>query len=180
MKTIFCNNHLSGKEDNVEFNNCPFCGALNPMDKLERKSMTSIDNEYVTENGAKDKQFNGIVIGLIWISIFFFGIRGIMLSFTNMFFSPEIGCLTLILSIIGIFSLCFILRAKKWALFLWIAYRLAAGIVNGFISSKFDFATNIIIAIANIGLMVLILQIKKNGASAWSVILSNHSQIINK
>lgn len=180
MKTIFCNNHLYGKEYNVEFDNCPFCGALNPMDELERKSITSIDNEDGTENGAKDEQFNGIVIGLIWVNIFFFGIRGIMSSFTNMIFSPRIGCLTLILSIIGILSLCFILRAKKWALYLWIAYRLAAGMVNGFISSKYDLATNIIIAIANIGLMVLILQIKKNGASAWSVIFSNHSQTNNK
>ena len=49
MKTIFCNNHLYGKEYNVEFDNCPFCGALNPMDELERKSITSIDNEDGTE-----------------------------------------------------------------------------------------------------------------------------------
>ena len=174
MNTVFCNNNHCGKEYNVKFDNCPFCGAPNPMDESERKNMAANDNENVTENGVENKQFNGIVIGLIWISIFFFGIRGIMSSFANMIFSPGIGCLTLALSIIGIVSLCFILRAKKWALFMWIAYRLAAGIVNGFISSKFDFATNIIIAIANIVLMVLILQIKKNGVSAWSIIFKKH------
>ena len=174
MKTVLCNNHFCGKEYSIKFDNCPFCGTSNPISESERKNMIENDNEDVTENVVEDKQFNGIVIGLIWISIFFFGIRGIISSFTNMIYSPEIGCLTLVLSIIGIISLCFILRAKKWALFMWITYRLAAGVVNGFISSKFDFATNIIIAIANIGLMVLVLQIKKNGVSAWSIIFKKH------
>lgn len=180
MKTVLCNNHLCGKEYSVKFDNCPFCGTPNPISESERNNMIANDNEDVTENVVEDKQFNGIVIGLIWISIFFFGIRGIISSFTNMIYSPGIGCLTLILSIIGIVSLCFILRAKKWALFMWIAYRLAAGIVNGFISSKFDFATNIIIAIANIGLMVLVLQIKKNGVSAWSIIFKKHESRRNE
>ena len=179
MKTVLCSNHLCGKEYNVKFDNCPFCGAPNPMEESDRRSMIANDNEDVTEKRAEDKQFNGIVIGLIWISIFFFGIRGIISSFTNMVFSPGIGFLTLFLSIIGIVSLCFILRAKKWALFMWIAYRLAAGVVNGFINSKFDFATNIFIAIANIGLMVLVLHIKKNGVSAWSLIFKKDKPFAN-
>lgn len=179
MKTVFCNNHLCGKEYNVLFDNCPFCGTPNTINETDRKK---IANEEVAEklNGEeKNNQFNGIVIGLIWISIFFFGIRGIITSFANMMFAPGVGCLTLALSIIGIVSLFFILRAKKWALFMWMAYRLAAGIVNGLISTKFDFATNIFIAIANIGLMVLVLQIKKNGVSAWSLIFKKDKSFAN-
>lgn len=175
MNTIKCNNRLCGKEYNVKFDNCPFCGTSNPLEESDRKKVIDRDErDKDTKIVNNSSQFNGFVVAIIWISIVFFGIRGVIASFTNILFSPAIGCLTLGLSIIGIVSLIYVLKAKKWALFMWIAYRLAAGIVNGFISSKFDFATNIIIAIANIVLMVLILQIKKNGVSAWSIIFKKH------
>ena len=179
MNTVKCSNRLCEKEYNVQFDNCPFCGTPNPMEKSKRKVLAekNMAGEKPNDEDVRP-QFNVIIIGLIWISILFFGIRGIITSFANMMFSPWIGCLTLFLSIIGMISLFFILRAKKWALFLWIAYRLAAGIVNGLINTKFDFATNIVIAIANIGLMVLVLQIKKNGISAWSLIFKRHKTTI--
>lgn len=171
MNTVNCSNHLCGKEYNVLFDKCPFCGTDNPMDEEERKVLVEKEKaKNVSVENDTTRQFHWLIIGWIWISIIFFGVRGIISSFTNMMFSPAIGILTLILSITGMVSLFFILQAKKWALFLWIAYRLAGGIVNGLINTKFDIATNIIIALVNIGLMLLILQIKKNGVSAWSLI----------
>ena len=171
MNTVNCNNHLCGKEYNVQFDKCPFCGTDNPMNEEERKAL--IDKEKAENVSVEDdttSQFHWLIVGWIWISIIFFGVRGVISSFTNMMFSPTIGIITLVLSIIGMVSLFFILQAKRWALFLWIAYRLAGGVVNGLINTKFDFATNIIIALVNIGLMLLMLQIKKNGVSAWSLI----------
>lgn len=171
MNTVNCSNHLCGKEYNVQFDKCPFCGTDNPMNEEERK--IHIDKEKTVNVGVEDdttSQFHWLIVGWIWISIIFFGVRGVIFSFTNMMFSPTIGTITLVLSIVGMVSLFFILQAKKWALFLWIAYRLAGGVVNGLINTKFDIVTNIIIALVNIGLMLLILQIKKNGVSAWSLI----------
>ena len=171
MNTVICSNHLCGKEYNVQFDKCPFCGTVNPMNKEERKAL--IDKENVENVSVEDdttSKFHWLIVGWIWISIIFFGVRGVISSFTNMMFSPTIGIITLVLSLVGMVSMFFILQAKKWALFLWIAYRVAGGVVNGLINTKFDFATNIIIALVNIGLMLLILQIKKNGVSAWSLI----------
>ena len=180
MNTVKCSNRLCEKEYSVEFDKCPFCGTPNPLEESER--MTLIENNKTSKDwgdNSNSNPFNVVVVSLIWISIFFFGIRGITSSIGNMFFEPAIGCLSLGVTLIGLVSLFFILQAKKWALFLWMGYRLSAGIINGIISSKYDFATNIIIAIANIGLMVLILQIKKNGVSAWSVIF-NKQKFPNK
>lgn len=171
MNTVNCSNHLCGKEYNVLFDKCPFCGTDNPMDEEERKVLVEKEKaKNVSVENDTTRQFHWLIVGLIWISIIFFGVRGVFASFTNMIFSPTIGIITLVLTIVGMVSLFFILQAKKWALFLWIAYRLAGGVVNGLINTKFDFTTNIIIALVNIGLMLLILQLKKNGVSAWSLI----------
>ncbi len=171
MNTVICSNHLCGKEYNVQFDKCPFCGTDNPMDEEKRKALIEKEKaENISVEDESTSQFHWLIVGLIWISIIFFGVRGVISSFTNMIFSPTIGIITLVLSLVGMVSLFFILQAKKWALFLWIAYRLAGGVVNGLINTKFDFATNTIIALVNIGLMLLILQIKKNGVSAWSLI----------
>jgi hypothetical protein len=59
------------------------------------------------------------------------------------------------------------------------AYRLAGGVINGLISAKYDFTTHIIIAIVNISLMILLLQIKKNGVSAWSIIFKKNKPSAN-
>ena len=182
MNTVNCSNHQCGKEYNVQFDKCPFCGTDNPMDEEERKVLVEKEKaKNVSVENDTTRQFHWLIIGWIWISIIFFGVRGIISSFTNMMFSPAIGILTLILSITGMVSLFFILQAKRWALFLWIAYRLAGGVVNGLINTKFDIATNVIIALVNIGLMLLILQLKKNGVSAWSLIFKKKvSKIDNK
>lgn len=182
MNTVKCSNHLCGKEYNVQFDKCPFCGTDNPMDEKKRKAL--IEKEKTENISVEDEstiQFHWLIVGLIWISIIFFGVRDVVSSFTNMIFSPTIGIITLVLSLVGMVSLFFILQAKKWALFLWIAYRVAGGVANGLINTKFDFATNIIIALVNIGLMLLILQLKKNGVSAWSLIFKKKvSKIDNK
>lgn len=120
------------------------------------------------------KDFNGWVSGIIWLNLIFGGFRGIISGISNLYFSPLIGCLTIALSIVGIISLYYLLQAKKWALFLWIAYRISGAIVNGFINSNYDFATHIIIAVVNILFMLLILQIRKNGVSAWSIIFKKN------
>ena len=181
MNTVKCSNRLCEKEYSIEFDKCPFCGTPNPMEESERISL--IENNKTPKDwsdNSNSNPFNVVVVSLIWISIIFFGIRGITSSIANMIFEPAIGCLTLCITLIGLVSLFFILQAKKWALFLWMGYRLSAGIVNGFISSKYDLATNIIIAIANIGLMVLVLQIKKNGVSAWSVIFNKQKPSVKR
>ena len=108
MKTVLCNNHLCGKEYSIKFDNCPFCGTPNPISESERKNMIENDNEDVTENVVEDKQFNGIVIGLIWISIFFFGIRNhdIIYIFNNYILFEIIIIFNILLFDIFIFS-CF-------------------------------------------------------------------------
>ena len=182
MNTVKCSNHLCGKEYNMQFDKCPFCGTDNPMDEEKRKALIEKEKtENISVEDESTSQFHWLIVGLIWISIIFFGVRDVVSSFTNMIFSPTIGIITLVLSLVGMVSLFFILQAKKWALFLWIAYRVAGGVANGLINTKFDFATNIIIALVNIGLMLLILQLKKNGVSAWSLIFKKKvSKIDNK
>ncbi|MBP9990840.1 MAG: hypothetical protein KBT45_05365 [Bacteroidales bacterium] len=150
------------------------------MNKKKRKTL--IENKKTENASVEDDsigKFHWLIVGVIWISIIFFGIRGVISSFTNMIFSPTIGVITLVLSIVGMVSLFFILQAKKWALFLWIAYRLAGAVVNSLINTKFDFATNVIVALVNIGIMLLILQLKKNGVSAWSLIFKKKASKID-
>ena len=175
MNTVKCSNRLCEKEYNVQFDKCPFCGTPNPMEESERKTMIEKSKATDIRNSSSDESlFNGWVTGIIWVNIIFFGARGIISSFTNMIFSPLIGCITLGLSIVGIISLLYILRAKKWAFFLWIAYRIAGAVVVSIINPKFSLTAHIIFAVVNILLMIAVLQIKKNGVSAWSVLFSKH------
>lgn len=171
MKTVLCSNHLCGKEYSVQFEKCPFCGTDNPLDERSRIAMTDINNSPSQDNGG---QFNVLITIWIWASIVFVGIKAIILSFANMMFNPFIGCMTIGLTVIGIVSLIYILRAKKWALFLWIAYRLFGALVNTYVLMNHDLLTNIAIVIVNIILMLLALQIKKNGVSAWSIIFKKN------
>lgn len=175
MNTVKCSNRLCEKEYSVEFDKCPFCGTPNPMEESERKAMIEKSKATDIRNSSSDESlFNGWVTGIIWVNIIFFGARGIISSFTNMIFSPLIGWITLGLSIVGIISLLYILSAKKWAFFLWIAYRIAGAVVVSIINPKFSLTAHIIFAVVNILVMIAVLQIKKNGVSAWSVIFSKH------
>ena len=175
MNTVKCSNRLCEKEYSVEFDKCPFCGTPNPMEESERKTMIEKSKTTDIRNSSSDESlFNGWVTGIIWVNIIFFGARGIISSFTNMIFSPLIGWITLGLSIVGIISLLYILRAKKWAFFLWIAYRIAGAVVVSIINPEFSLTAHIIFAVVNILVMIAVLQIKKNGVSAWSVIFSKH------
>ena len=177
MNTVRCSNRLCEKEYNVQFDNCPFCGTPNPMEESERKAMIEKSKATDFRNSSSDESlFNGWVTGIIWVNIIFFGARGIISSFTNMIFSPLIGCITLCLSIVGIISLLYILSAKKWAFFLWIAYRIAGAVVVSLINPRFSLTAHIIFAVVNILLMIAILQIKKNGVSAWSIIFKRNEK----
>lgn len=175
MNTVKCSNRLCEKEYNVQFDKCPFCGTPNPMEESERKSMIEKSKATDIRNSPSDESlFNGWVTGIIWVNVIFFGAREIIGSFTNMIFSPLIGWITLGLSIVGIISLLYILRAKKWAFFLWIAYRIAGAVVVSIINPRFSLTAHIVFAVVNILLMIAVLQIKKNGVSAWSVIFSKY------
>ena len=106
MNTIRCNNRLCEKEYSVQFDKCPFCGTPNPIEESERTTLIEKNKAIkdLDENG-DNNQFHEVVVGLIWISIIFFGIRGIMTGFANMIFEPAIGCLTLGVTLIGLVSL---------------------------------------------------------------------------
>lgn len=120
----------------------------------------------------QQKEFNGWVIGIIWVNIIFGSIRGGMSSIANMISSPILGCVELGLTIIGAFSLYKILCAKKWGLFMWMAYIFTTAIINDNTDAN-QGRFYLIGACVTIVIMILILQIRKNGVSAWSIIMDN-------
>lgn len=173
MNTVKCTNRLCEKEYNVEFDNCPFCGAANPMEENERHALIAKrhnDTELKPELTNSEK-LSGWVTGIIWLNILFGSIRGIINSVTVMMYSPVWGAVDLGLQIIGIISLAFLLLAKKWALYLWVGYLIAVSIINGYLNNN-EYATFAIVAAIKLVLMFLFLQIKKDGVSAWSLIFN--------
>lgn len=121
------------------------------------------------------KEFNSWVVSIIWVNIIIGGLRGIMRSITNMLYSPLLGCIGLGQTIIGIISLYKILDTKKWGLFLWIAYMFVTAIINDYINIK-QGHIDIITACCSVVIMFLMLQIKKNGVSAWSIIFDKRKE----
>ena len=173
MNTVKCSNRLCEKEYNVQFDNCPFCGTANPMEEGERRVLIEKENNDTelkpeVTNGEK---FSGWVTGIIWLNILFGGIRGIINSVTVMMYSPVWGAVDLGLQIIGIISLGFLLLAKKWALYLWVGYLITVSIINGYLNNN-DYSTFAIVAAGKLVLMLLFLQIRKDGISAWSIIFN--------
>lgn len=173
MNTVKCSNRLCEKEYNVQFDNCPFCGTANPMEEGERRVLIDKENNDTelkpeVTNGEK---FCGWVTGIIWLNILFGGIRGIINSVTVMMYSPVWGAVDLGLQIIGIISLGFLLLAKKWALYLWVGYLITVSIINGYLNNN-DYSTFAIVAAVKLVLMLLFLQIRKDGVSAWSIIFN--------
>lgn len=159
MKTVNCNNRTCNKEYSVAFEKCPFCGTPNQ----------NYDPNAPTENSYQQNSMGGSFHWLVYAVIFYNIVRGVILaigSIINMAVSPSIGIVTFIISATGLASLAYILKGKSWALLLWMAYRIVAGIF----SMDGDVATSMLIAFLNIGLMVLLLQVKRDGVSAWSLI----------
>ncbi len=55
MKTVFCSNRLCGKEYSVQFDKCPFCGTINPLDERYKIDNTNVCDSPNQDNG---DQFN--------------------------------------------------------------------------------------------------------------------------
>lgn len=170
MNTVKCNNRHCGKEYNVQFDNCPFCGTANPMPESDRKTLIEERGKSDDVNNVENRQFNGFVTGIIWLSIVVGGIRGTMNCLTYFYISPLVGSLLLGLHIFGIVVLCFILAAKRWAIFAWVGYIVAIVLVNGYYDN--DYLPYAFVGALKLVFLFLLLQIKKDGVSAWSIIFS--------
>ena len=124
-------------------------------------------------------QFNKWTYIIILFSIIVGGLRSVTRALTVMIYTPWLGIVGLILALIGVISLSYILKAKKWALFLWIVYALTTAIINDVIIKGKDYVY-LMFAFVQIILMFFVLQLKKNGVSAWSLIFRNsQSQKLN-
>ena len=172
MNTVKCSNRSCDKEYSVQFDKCPICGTPNPIEESERKAMIDSSTVINGSNGSgDDDKFNGWVTGILWISIIYGGIRGFINCLTYFTISPVIGCLITGIHIFGIVVLCFILAAKKWAVFAWIGYIAAVVVCNGYFDNN-DYLPYVAVGIFKLVFIFLVLQIKKNGVSAWSVIFN--------
>lgn len=172
MNNVKCNNRLCEKEYNVQFDNCPFCGAANP--KKDGDGITIIKKEDNSSNHGAfldgKKEFNGWISTIIWLSILVGGTRGIVNSFTYFTISSLIGWLVLGLHVGGMVILCLILYAKKWAVFAWVGYIVAVILINGYFGN--DYLPYVIVGVLKLVFLFLILQIRKDGISAWSIIFN--------
>ena len=79
-------------------------------------------------------------------------------------------CMNLLLSMLIILSFVLIMKQNKAGVYLFIALQLVSVIFNSMMDS--DIITHLLVAIAMCGIMFLILQIRKDGLSAWKVIMN--------
>ena len=115
---------------------------------------------------------------IIWMNIIL-SIRFLITCIIQMFIEPILGIIELIIQIIGIISLLGILNAKKWGVVTWACYILTVSIFNYVISGSM---ICIIFPCISYVLMYLLLQIKRDGISAWAQIFRHRedNSIINK
>lgn len=74
------------------------------------------------------------------------------------------------LSVLVIISLALIMMQKKSGVYLFVALQLVSIVFNSIIDS--DPINHILVALVMCGVMFLILQIRKDGISAWKVIMN--------
>lgn len=115
-------------------------------------------------------KFNTWVVGIILVNIIFGGIKTIIQCQTVFLFDPKLGIILLGIQLVGLISLIGILNAKKWAFFVWFAYRLAGAVINGYFDPIHGYSYHLLVAAGSILLLYITLQIKKNGIAAWDVI----------
>lgn len=127
------------------------------------------------ENTGKHSPFNGWVIFIIFLNIILGIISAVNKSFAIMFISPALGWINLAVQVVGIVSLIFLVYAKKWALIVWVCYILAVSVFNCAYSGQ-DIGVAAIVAILKLGIMFLVLQIRENGVSAWSLIFNRQDK----
>ena len=123
---------------------------------------------FETKDNQQQPQLSRWVKGIIWFNIIL-GIRFVISCFTQMIFEPALGFIELIIQIIGIVSLIGILIAKRWAFITWGCYILIVCIINSVISGSVLW---MLFALISIGLMYLMLQIKRDGISALDVLFN--------
>lgn len=122
------------------------------------------------QNQSESTQINSIITTIIYLSLVFRGIRSVVGCFTNMFYTPLLGVLELTITIVGLTGLYFITKVKKWAFFTWVGYIVLAAIINTIKDPGNYTYIHLLVAAINIGLMLLLLQLRKNGRSAWSLL----------
>ena len=74
------------------------------------------------------------------------------------------------LSVLVIISLSLIMMKKKSGVYLFVALQLVSIVFNSIMDS--DPITHLLVALVMCGVMFLILQIRKDGISAWKVIMN--------
>ena len=79
-------------------------------------------------------------------------------------------CVNLSLSVLVIISLSLIMMKKKSGVYLFVALQLVSIVFNSIMDS--DPINHILVALVMCGVMFLILQIRKDGISAWKVIMN--------
>ena len=79
-------------------------------------------------------------------------------------------CVNLSLSVLVIISLSLIMMQKKSGVYLFVALQLVSIVFNSIMDS--DPINHILVALVMCGVMFLILQIRKDGISAWKVIMN--------
>jgi uncharacterized membrane protein len=111
---------------------------------------------------------------ILWINIVWGGIRGFINAFNVMLFSWQTGVFTLVVTIIGVIALINLLSAKKWAFFLWITYIVVYSAFNYYISG--GNTLYLILPVFSIIIMCVLLQLRKDGVSAWSRIFGEKKE----
>ena len=79
-------------------------------------------------------------------------------------------CVNLSLSVLVIISLSLIMMKKKSGVYLFVALQLVSIVFNSIMDS--DPITHLLVALVMCVVMFLILQIRKDGISAWKVIMN--------
>lgn len=154
MKSIKCKNPNCGKEYDTNLARCPYCQT---------------ENEQYRKVSYED--FNSFLVVIIWISIILGPVRIISSSLTLDGFNLGLFIINFILTTIFSVSLFFILRAKKWAFFTWAGFLLTNAVINDFLQYGF-FNAYTVVAVFWVLIIILLLQTKKNGRSAWSIIFN--------
>ena len=82
-------------------------------------------------------------------------------------------CVNLSLSVLVIISLALIMMKKKSGVYLFVALQLVSIVFNSIMDS--DPITHLLVALVMCVVMFLILQIRKDGISAWKVIMNKEA-----
>ena len=117
-----------------------------------------------------EKDYNIIVKAFLWFCIVGGGIRAITSSISVILYNTALGYTALALSIVGIISLYLILTKKIIGFYIWVICMFASAVINDSLLMHDDHLY-LLFALIAIVFMCLLLLIKKDGASAWDILL---------